>query len=333
MTSRALSAQSQAARIKMRHHASANHGVFQRSDLDALGISYDLLRTLVRNGWWTRLHHGVYIDTEVLESAHDPRTRTLVFVTAAMCRLSGGAFAYGPSASLLHGLAMDRRLHDTLALVRPLAHDQRALHRRISHSSMLGSIEVHRHSMVGESTTVIDGVPSQDRWDAAITTAARESRPWALATLDSAVWRDEEGLASLTNRVDRWPGIAGIGTVRSVLPLVRTGAQSPLESLSRFQLLAAGLSEPELQFAIYDESGLVGFADMAWPELRVIGEADGMAKYTQREDLIGEKLREDRMRALGWVVVRWTWREILTTPELVVARIRRAATLARTRLA
>lgn len=333
MASRAPRPESEAARARLRQHVSPNHGVFRRSDLDALGISHELLRTFVAQGWWTRLHHGVYIDTDVLTSARDPRARTLVFITAAMTRMPGAVFAYGPSAALLHDLAMDRRLHDVTAVVRPLAQDQRALRRRITRPSMLGSIEVHRHAIVDEHTTIVDGVAAQDRWDAAITTAAREDRMWALVTLDSAVWQDDEGLARLHERVDRWPGIAGIGTVRAVLPDVRTGAQSPLESLSRYQLLAAGLPEPELQVAIHDEDGLVGLADMAWPDLGVIGEADGFGKYTRREDLIDEKRREDRIRARGWTVVRWTWQEILTTPGAVAARIRRAATLARSRLA
>jgi len=317
----------------MREHASENHGVFQRRDLDALGISHDLLRTFVTRGWWTRLHHGVYIDTDVWESAHDPRERTLILVTAAARCIPGPVYAYGPSAALLHGLAIDRHQSQVQAVIRPLAHDQRALRRRISRPSMLGMIEVHRHSIVDEHTTDIEGIPSQDRWDAAITTAARQSPLWALATLDSAVWQDDAGLAQLRERLDLWPGIAGIGTVRSVLPDVRTGAQSPLESLSRFQLKATGLPEPQLQVAIHDEDGLIGFADMAWPELGVVGEADGFGKYNRREDLIQEKRREDRMRAQGWIVVRWTWQEILTSPEAVARRIQRAAALTRRRLA
>ena len=333
MAPRNLSAESESVRATVRDHASTSHGVFQRCDLDALGISHELLRTFVKRGWWTRLHHGVYIDSDVLNCARDPRARTLVLLTAALRRLPGPGFAYGPSATLLHSLAMDRQLHDVVAVVRPVVHDQRALRRRISHPSMLGSIEVHRHAWVEEHTTVIEGVPSQDRLDAAITTAARESRMWALATLDSAVWGDEAGLTCLHERIDEWSGVAGIGTVRSVLPNVRTGAQSPLESLSRYRLTEAGLPEPELQYPVHDEDGLVGLADMAWPELKVIGEADGLSKYTRRDDLIDEKRREDRMRAQGWIVVRWTWQEILTTPEAVAARIRRASRLATSRLA
>ena len=48
-------------------------------------------------------------------------------------------------------------------------------------------------------------------------------------------------------------------------------------------------------------------------------------KYGSADDLVAEKTREDRLRALGLIVVRWTWDEIRTSPALVAERIRRAA--------
>lgn len=121
-----------------------------------------------------------------------------------------------------------------------------------------------------------------------------------------------------------WPRLRGIGTVRRALPRVRAGAQSPLESLSRVRLTDLGLPEPDLQVPFYDADGLVGYADMVWDEWRVIGECDGLVKYQSRDDLVREKAREDRLRALGYIVVRWTWEEIMRNPAAVVARIRRA---------
>jgi very-short-patch-repair endonuclease len=64
---------------------------------------------------------------------------------------------------------------------------------------------------------------------------------------------------------------------------------------------------------------------MWWPGLGVIGEADGVMKYGSADDLIAEKAREDRLRALGLMVVRWTWDEIRANPAQVAERIRRAA--------
>ncbi len=333
MTTHPTSDERRASRSAVRDRAAGNNGIFRRSDLEALGIDQANIRTFLRRGWWTRLHHGVYVDSEVLAAAVEPEELVRLLLAAAQCAIPGVAYAFGPSAGSLHSLAMDRRLRGSLCLVRPLSADQRTLHRRITRASHLAGVTIHRHAIEAEFTVNIDGIPSVDRWDAAITTAAREDPLWAVATLDSAVWKDSEGLEQLQDRLPRWSGLRGIGVVRRALPNVRTGAQTPLETISRLRIIAGGLTEPELQFPVYDEKGLIGYADVAWPDLKVIGEADGMTKYNDRSDLVAEKLREDRLRALGWIVVRWTWAEILNTPWVVVARIRKAMALARRRAA
>jgi len=66
-----------------------------------------------------------------------------------------------------------------------------------------------------------------------------------------------------------------------------------------------------------------------WHEHGVIGEFDGRIKYrrdgvatAEAEDVVyREKLREDRIRHAGWVVVRWTW-AALETPGAVTSKIR-----------
>lgn len=317
-----------AQRQLVREHSAATHGVFRRSDLNALGIDSVAIRTFVRRGWWTRLHHGVYIDSDVLAETSDPLDRTRVYATAAIRALPGDAYAFGPTAARLHALAFDRALGSLTSVIRPLTTDQRALHRRVTSPSLLTEVSVHRHALRPEDLTVIDGIPCVDRKTAAITTACLSSPLWALVTLDALAWQDPDVIAQLPEWTEEWAGVRGIGTVRSVVPLVRSGAQTPLESISRFQLVSLGVPEPQLQVAFSDADGIIGYADMAWPDLRVIGEADGLGKYSTRDDLIAEKVREDRLRALGWIVVRWTWNEILGQPKVVAARIRKAATVA-----
>ena len=156
---------------------------------------------------------------------------------------------------------------------------------------------------------------------------------WAVATLDSLLWASPDALEALNDRVESWGGLRGIGTVRQAAQLARHGAQNPFETISRVRFAQAGLPEPVLQLPVYDADGLIGNADMAWPEFMVIGEADGLLKYENRSDLIAEKLREDRLRALGWIVVRWTWDELMRTPHVVIARIERAMRMAAARIA
>ncbi len=77
---------------------------------------------------------------------------------------------------------------------------------------------------------------------------------------------------------------------------------------------------------ISDESGcFVGRVDFLVAG-RVVVEFDGAVKYAGaegRDGLIAEKRREDRLRALGYEVVRLTWDD-LAHPERVLGAIRAA---------
>lgn len=58
---------------------------------------------------------------------------------------------------------------------------------------------------------------------------------------------------------------------------------------------------------------------------RVVVEFDGKSKYADGDPAVlwAEKRREDRLRRLGYVVVRITWAD-LETPGAVAARVRTA---------
>ncbi|QCB96589.1 hypothetical protein E5206_06315 [Arthrobacter sp. PAMC25564] len=97
------------------------------------------------------------------------------------------------------------------------------------------------------------------------------------------------------------------------------------ESFSRALIAVAGFEPPDLQREIRDGSGLVGFTDYYWDKVRVAGEFDGIEKYLKPEYLKGrtasqavvdEKLREDRIRAVGNGVVRWTWADLMAAGRL-----------------
>jgi hypothetical protein len=89
---------------------------------------------------------------------------------------------------------------------------------------------------------------------------------------------------------------------------------------------------PEPQFEVVDGDGrTVARTDFGWEDQRTVGEFDGKIKYgrlvrpgEKPEDAVfREKIREDRIRDLGWEVVRWTWAD-LDQPELLANRLQRA---------
>jgi hypothetical protein len=274
----------------------------------------------------------VYADSAVVATSQEDSTdRHLLLASASICALPLPTFAVASTAAAVHGLPFDRRLLDDIHLVRHSYTDVRALHRRVRQVSELPDVHVRTHHLDAAALGVVNGIPTVSPAVAAVTCAAQSSEEWALAVLDAAAWQTPEKLDELASITEDWPLLRGIGTVRAILPSVRVGAQTPLESLSRYRLVRQGLPEPELQLGLYDNVGLIGYADMTWRQLGVVGEADGLQKYSSRDDVIAEKAREDRIRALGYVVVRWTWGEIIHDSASVARRIHHGASVARRR--
>ncbi len=97
-------------------------------------------------------------------------------------------------------------------------------------------------------------------------------------------------------------------------------------------MILHGFPRPALQVRLYDQWGPVGYPDFDWEEYKVLGEFNGHEKYSAQRFLTGrtpsdvvvdEKKREDRLRALGYNVVRWV-RDDLKDPGVLVAMLRNA---------
>jgi hypothetical protein len=176
-----------------------------------------------------------------------------------------------------------------------------------------------------DATMTVRGVPVVGPALAAVGTAADlTSARWRTALFDAALWRGAT-VEDVRRLFDCWRHLGHRTDLLDALARARPGAQTVLETFSRLALTERGLPEPVLQQPFFDEDGLIGYADMWWPDLHVIGEADGAVKYTSREVLIKEKVREDRLRETGEGVVRWTFEQIEDDPDAVVARIWKAA--------
>lgn len=107
----------------------------------------------------------------------------------------------------------------------------------------------------------------------------------------------------------------GRARARAALDFADGASGSPGESLSRIAIARERLSAPILQQRFDDGQGAM-FTDFFWPNFGVIGEFDGVGKYLRSEwtggrnaaqVVIDEKWREDRLRLLGFRMVRWGW--------------------------
>ena len=130
--------------------------------------------------------------------------------------------------------------------------------------------------------------------------------------------------ADLERQLAGRPTGRGCARARAVLPVADPAAESPMESVLRWLVHAAGLPAPVLQYVVRDDAGrFLARADLAWPDRRVLVEFDGDV-HRERDVFVGDLRRQNRVVSAGWTVLRFTSADTLGRPDDVVAGIRRA---------
>lgn len=182
---------------------------------------------------------------------------------------------------------------------------------------------VHRRPLDDDEVTRHRGFP--------LTTPARTWRDLAMVLSPPALLAVTDQLLAagttvheLSAQLDRRPHGRGRARARAVLPVADPRAESPMESVLRWLLHAAGLPRPVLQHEIRDDGArFVGRADLAWPGRKVLVEFDGDV-HRERDVFVRDLRRQNRLIAAGWVVLRFTSADVAGRPDEVVAEIRRA---------
>lgn len=188
----------------------------------------------------------------------------------------------------------------------------------------IAGVRHHRGKLTAEDLTLVGRLPVTTVARALFEMSCTTSFEAAVVSAD-AVRRghpNPDPLDRLLRVTEFWPGSA---TARAALAFSDPLSESVGESRLRVLMYTHGLPIPTLQAEFTDAVGFVGRVDFYFPDQRTVVEFDGFQKYDHntRERVIQEKLREDRLRALGLQVVRITWAD-LADPAQVVARIRAA---------
>jgi len=182
---------------------------------------------------------------------------------------------------------------------------------------------IHRTPYVDGDVTMRRGFP--------VTTSTRTWRDLAAVLQPAALLAVTDQLLArwctvqdLDRQLARRPRGRGSARARAVLPVADPAAESPMESVLRWLLHEAGLPAPVLQHVVHDAAGrFIGRADLAWPDRRVLVEFDGDL-HRERGVFVNDLLRQNRLIAAGWVVLRFSSADLLGRPESVVAEIRAA---------
>ena len=141
---------------------------------------------------------------------------------------------------------------------------------------------------------------------------------------DSALRSRQASKADLDLCITACAGWPGIQNARRAVAFADGRAESVLESISRVVFDELGLPPPDLQAWVGNENEIIGRADFLWRAYRTVGEADGALKYANPARAMAQLERDARLRAAGFEVVHFTWRDITRTPDQVAATIKTA---------
>jgi very-short-patch-repair endonuclease len=270
-------------------------GVVARRELLALGVSARAIGRRVEAGRLYVIHRGVY-------AVGHPDLTWTGHAHAAQLAVGAGVASSFSSA----GIALR---------VLPAGHGPQ-------HVTAIGRVPRSRPGIVVHSAReldviVVDGLR--------VTTPARTLLDLASvldhAALDRALGEAQVlklvTEAGLRAQLRRHPSHHG---ARALARALGTAAPTRSELERRFLSIIdrAGLPRPRTNVRIGRFE-----VDAFWPDERVIVEADGWASHGPRPAFERDRARDAELHARGYVVLRFTWRQITEEPLLVAATIAR----------
>lgn len=286
--------------------AEQGSGLFLTQQAYAVGLDDNHLLRLRKAGQCFRLTRGIYVVSHY--RATEPEAAHLQLARGGLLQYPDAALSHD-SALLAHGFPAWNVDPHLAHLIRPVKH------------------QVRRQSFVIDPwwgrTVQSEYGRAVEPAVAVVQTARTKGLLSGVVAADHGLHQEiftSEQLAEAAEAVAGWPDSA---PVCAMLDLADGSSESPGESRCRVSLTVAGFDLVP-QVRIYDEHGvLVGRVDFLVKGTKVILEFDGKVKYASGDPTVlwDEKRREDRLRELGYLVIRVTWAD-LERPQQLIARIR-----------
>ncbi|KAA0097467.1 hypothetical protein CIW49_16420 [Mycolicibacterium sp. P1-18] len=168
------------------------------------------------------------------------------------------------------------------------------------------NVVVHSDVLGRGETQDCDGIP--------VTTAARTAfdlgrrianRITAVQRLDALTAATHVAVSDVEAVMNAHPGARGLPRLRTVLPLVDGGAESPQETVARLALVDAGLPRPATQVEVFGRYGeFLARLDMAYEDAKVGIEYDGPQHWTDPAVRQRDIDKQFELTTMGWVIIR-----------------------------
>ncbi|NUT33009.1 MAG: type IV toxin-antitoxin system AbiEi family antitoxin domain-containing protein [Hamadaea sp.] len=286
--------------------AAKQQGLVTTLQCAAAGYTRDDVKKHVRSKFWARLTRGVYLlDADLIP---DPLPNRLL---ARAAQLAAGPLAAAVlhDAAELHGIKGLRqvdRIHVTLP-------GNGAVPRRLGHCEVVP----HQFVLRPGDLTMVDGMLVTSVVRTLADLLLHVDRAEAVSALDSALFQGllEEDERATVEALMR--GRRNAALSRTWLGLADGRAESPLETRGRLCCRDAGLRPDDLQAVIHRPDGSVAArVDMLWRRTRLVAEADGAEFHDRPDALYRDRDRQNELAALGYTVVRFTWKDTLDPQRL-----------------
>ncbi|WP_279103600.1 type IV toxin-antitoxin system AbiEi family antitoxin domain-containing protein [Gordonia paraffinivorans] len=278
----------------------ADHdGVFTTAQLRGCGVTNDAVRHRVGRGEWVRVSRGVF---RVADRKIDDRMTARL----AVLRAGPGAALVSGSAAWWHGLVGEAP--KVVSVVAP----------RGRHGDPLDGATVWHRSVDSRDLTEVDGL--------AVTTCELTvldaSVDIGVKVMDSALLNKRVTIADLDAVQRRNAGRRGSPRARAMLEVMSSGARSEAERMTvrllrTSNLVGWGTNVPACGYLL----------DIAFADQKVAVEIDGMAFHSDAKAFQNDRTRQNVLVANGWIVLRFTWRDLTARPQWVLAQIRNALRL------
>ena len=230
-------------------------------------------------------------------------------------------------AALLHAGPVSALSHTTALAVWGLRPLDRPLHLTVDQGLKRAGapdLVVHRRLRFDPASE-----QCRNRSGLRVTTAARsvidawpllpvaERRPLALDAARRRVVTGEQLRESLAER----PNVGGRRALLQTVDLILDGCQSELEAHGVLKVFQHRSLPPSVgQHPVELPGGRIRL-DRAFPEVKLAVELDGATHHTSPEDRRKDLARDRALAALGWVVLRFTYADVLRDPDGVRAKV------------
>ena len=273
-------------------------GVITYAQACAAGLSRRSVQRRVQSGQWRRCGKGVYfVDDRPFSDA--------ARVRAAVWGHGSQAAASGLTAAFWHGLT--RFAPDIVEVTVP-----RDSHGRRHEGTRVRRRDLHRCDVVELNSMRVTSL-------GLTVVEAAAQRGGGAKVIDTALQQGHIDLPSLWRTHLRNKGRAGAPRSRRLLQAAAGGAHSVAERILHQLLRDAGIGGWQANYRVGGYRVDVGFAAH-----KVAIEVDGFAFHSDPDAFQIDRQRQNDIVLLGWQVLRFTWLDLTTYPDRVIALIRSA---------